>query len=228
MIISGVQKLTLLDYPGKTACTVFFAGCNFRCPFCHNASLVRGEDGDGVSEEDFFAFLKRRRGMLDGVAVTGGEPLLQRELPAFLAKIKEMGLSVKLDTNGSLHGRLREIVTAGLVDYVAMDVKSSAAGYERVAGCSVPMDEIEQSIDYLLSRPVEYEFRTTAAKGLVTPEDFTEIGKRIAGAEQYFIQKFVDSGGLLGTGAAAYTPAEMEELLSRVLPYVPGAKLRGV
>ena len=228
MIISGVQKLTLLDYPGKTACTVFFAGCNFRCPFCHNASLVQGGEGDGVREEDFFAFLGTRRGMLDGVAVTGGEPLLQPELPAFLEKIKEMGLSVKLDTNGSLHGRLRDLIGSGLVDYVAMDVKSSAAGYARVAGCPVPMAEIEQSIDYLLSRPIEYEFRTTAAKGLVAPEDFTEIGRRIAGAEQYFIQNFVDSGELLGTGASAYTPAEMQELLARVLPWVPRAKLRGV
>lgn len=227
MMINGLQKLTLLDFPGRTACTVFFSGCIFRCPFCHNAALVRG-DGEQIASEDFFSFLRSRRGILDGVAVTGGEPLLQPELPAFLRQIKEMGFQIKLDTNGSFYDRLRELVEAGLVDYVAMDIKSSKEGYARAAGCQVNMDSICKSVEYLLSAPVAYEFRTTAAKGIVEPEDFLGIARWIAGARQYFIQGFVDSGDLLGTGAAPYSKEEMEELLQTVLPYVPTASLRGV
>ncbi len=227
MIISGLQKLTLLDFPGRTACTVFFSGCNFRCPFCHNASLVRGQ-GDRIETEDFFAFLRSRKGILDGVAVTGGEPLLQPELDAFLSQIKEMGFLIKLDTNGSFPEKLRKLVESRLVDYVAMDIKSSREGYARAAGCTVDLESVCESVDYLLSAPVAYEFRTTAAKGLVTPEDFTGIGKWIQGAQQYFIQGFVDSGDLLGSGVCAYSKEEMEVLRDIVLPYVPAVSLRGV
>ncbi len=227
MIIGGLQKLTLLDFPGKTACTVFFSGCNFRCPFCHNASLVRG-DGERIAIEDFFSFLQGRRGILDGVAVTGGEPLLQPELPAFLRQIKDMGFQVKLDTNGSFYERLRELVEKGLVDYVAMDIKSSKEGYARATGCAVDIDSVCKSAAYLLEGHVEYEFRTTAAKGIVNPEDFQEIALWIQGAKRYFMQGFVDSGDLLGSGAEAYSREEMEALHHSVLPYVPSAALRGV
>lgn len=227
MIISGLLKLTLLDYPGRTACTVFFSGCNFRCPFCHNASLVRGL-GDRMETEDFFSFLSSRKGILDGVAVTGGEPLLQPEIAPFLQQIKEMGFLVKLDTNGSFPQKLQELVQSGLVDYVAMDIKSSQEGYARAAGCAVNMENICQSVEYLLGNPVEYEFRTTAAKGIVEPADFLGIAKWIRGARQYFIQGFVDSGDLLGNGAGAYSKEEMEELRNIVLPYVPAVSLRGV
>lgn len=227
MIISGLQKLTLLDFPGRTACTVFFGGCNFRCPFCHNASLVLGH-GDRIEIEEFFSFLRLRKGILDGVAVTGGEPLLQPEIASFIQQIKEMGFLVKLDTNGSFPQKLRELVGNHLVDYVAMDIKSSKKGYARTAGCAVDLESICESVDYLLGAPVEYEFRTTAAKGLVDPEDFAEIGQWIQGAQQYFIQGFVDSGDLLGSGVCAYTKEEMEGLRNIVLPYVPSASLRGV
>ncbi len=226
-MISGLQKLTLLDFPGRTACTVFFGGCNFRCPFCHNASLVHGA-GDQIELEDFFAFLRGRQGILDGVAVTGGEPLLQPQLPAFLQRIRDMGFQVKLDTNGSFFKRLLELVEAGLVDYVAMDIKSSKEGYARAAGCTVDMDSICKSVAYLLEEQVEYEFRTTAAKGIVDPQDFLGIAQWIRGAKQYFIQGFVDSGDLLGSGAGAYSREEMEALRESVLPYVPSARLRGV
>ncbi len=227
MIISGLQKLTLLDFPGKTACTVFFGGCNFRCPFCHNASLVRGA-GERITVEDFFSFLHGRQGILDGVAVTGGEPLLQPELPAFLQRIKDMGFQVKLDTNGSFYERLRELVEKGLVDYVAMDIKSSKEGYVRATECAVDLNSVCKSAAYLLEGHVEYEFRTTAAKGIVNPEDFRGIALWIQGAERYFIQGFVDSGDLLGTGAKAYSREEMEALRRDILPYVPSAALRGV
>ena len=227
MEINGLLKLTLLDFPGRTACTVFFGGCNLRCPFCHNASLVRGE-GERIGEDEFFDFLTRRRGMLDGVAVTGGEPLLQSGIEDFLARIKEAGFEVKLDTNGTMPGKLRRILGAGLCDYVAMDIKSSPEGYSRAAGVFVDMDAIKESISLLMGGSVDYEFRTTAAKGYVLPEDFEGIGKLIAGAKRYFIQGFADSGDLVGEGASAYTPGEMKAFLKTVKKYVPAAELRGV
>ena len=227
MKINGLLKLTLLDFPGYTACTVFFGGCNFRCPFCHNASLVRGE-GEDISVDEFFKFLSKREGIIDGVAVTGGEPLLQRELYDFLKRIKDMGFLVKLDTNGSFPEKLKELCRAGLVDYVAMDIKSSPEGYSRAAGCNVSIEKVRESVDYLLSGAVDYEFRTTVAKGAVMPEDMEGIGELIRGAKRYFLQGFVDSGDILGEGVGAYTKEEMEEMLENVKKYVPAAELRGL
>ena len=227
MIINGLQKLTLLDFPGKTACTVFFAGCDFRCPFCHNATLVRNEGYD-IPEEEFFSFLETRKGRLDGVAITGGEPLMQADVGDFMKKIKDRGCLVKLDTNGSYPKRLKELVGNGLCDYVAMDVKSSPEGYERAAGVKVPLEKISESIELLMTCGIEYEFRTTVAKGAVLPEDFEGIGKWITGAKRYFLQGFVDSGDILGEGIGAYSPDEMKGFLETVKKYVPAAELRGV
>jgi len=227
MKINGLLKLTLLDFPGKTACTVFFGGCNFRCPFCHNASLVRGE-GEDIPEEEFFKYLSKREGIIDGVAVTGGEPILQPSLPDFLRRIKEMGFLVKLDTNGSYPERLRSLLEEGLVDYVAMDIKSSPEGYNRAAGCKVDMEKVRESVELLLSDKVDYEFRTTVAKGAVLFEDMEGIGRLIHGAKRYYLQGFVDSGDILGEGAGAYSKEEMEEMLEAVKKYVPSAELRGV
>ena len=227
MKINGLLKLTLLDFPGKTACTVFFGGCNFRCPFCHNAGLVRGE-GENISEEEFFKFLRKREGILDGVAITGGEPLLQKDIVEFIRKIKEMDYQVKLDTNGSFPEKLKALVKEGLIDYVAMDIKSSPEGYSRAAGCKIDMEKIKESVDFLLSGAVDYEFRTTVAKGAVLPEDMEGIGKLIGGAKRYFLQGFVDSGDILGEGCGPYEKEEMEEMLKTVKKYVPTAELRGM
>ena len=227
MKINGLLKLTLLDFPGKTACTVFFGGCNFRCPFCHNAGLVRGE-GENISEEEFFKFLRKREGILDGVAITGGEPLLQKDIVEFIRKIKEMDYQVKLDTNGSFPEKLKALVKEGLIDYVAMDIKSSPEGYSRAAGCKIDMEKIKESVDFLLSGAVDYEFRTTVAKGAVLPEDMEGIGKLILGAKRYFLQGFVDSGDILGEGCGPYEKEEMEEMLKTVKKYVPTAELRGM
>lgn len=227
MQINGLMKLTLLDFPGKTACTVFFSGCNFRCPFCHNASLVLG-DGDNIEEEEFFKFLAGRRGVLDGVAITGGEPLMRADVIPFMRRIKDEGFLVKLDTNGSYPDRLREIIDSGIADYVAMDIKSSPEGYERVAGCAVPIDKIRESVEILKEGRVDYEFRTTAAAGLVLPEDFEGIGKWIGGCRRYFIQNFRDSGELLGTGASAYSKEDMEAFADVVRQYVGEVQLRGI
>jgi len=227
MKINGLLKLTLLDFPGHTACTVFTGGCNFRCPFCHNATLVRGE-GEDITEEEFFKFLSKRQGLLDGVCITGGEPLLQRDIADFMRRIKDMGFAVKLDTNGAFPEKLRELLESGLVDYVAMDIKSSPEGYSRAAGISVNTDKIRESVEYLISGSVPFEFRTTVAKGAVLPSDMEGIGKLIQGAEKYFLQGFVDSGDILGEGCSAYTKEEMEEMLAAVRKYVPTAELRGM
>lgn len=227
MKINGLLKLTLLDFPGHTACTVFFGGCNFRCPFCHNATLVRGE-GENITEEEFFKFLSKRQGLLDGVCITGGEPLLQRDIADFMRKIKEMGFEVKLDTNGSFPEKLKELCSAGLVDYVAMDIKSSLEGYSRAAGVSVNTEKVRESVNFLVGGIVDYEFRTTVAKGAVLPSDMEGIGELISGAKRYFLQGFVDSGDILGEGCGAYTQEEMSDMLATVKKYVPVAELRGM
>lgn len=227
MTINGLLKLTLLDFPGKTACTVFFGGCNFRCPFCHNASLVRGE-GENISEEEFFKFLSKREGVLDGVCITGGEPLIQRDLAPFIRRIKEMGFLVKLDTNGSFPEKLKELINEGIIDYVAMDIKSSPEGYSRAAGCPVNMEKVRESVSLLLSDCVDYEFRTTVAKGAVLLTDMEGVGQFIKGAKRYFLQGFVDSGDLLGEGVGPYSKEEMEEMLGVIKKHVPTAELRGI
>lgn len=230
MLISGLQKLTLLDYPGRVACTVFTGGCNFRCPFCHNASLVIPERmAHDSSEETVLAFLKKRQGILDGVAVTGGEPLLHKDIDEFLKKVKDLGYQIKLDTNGSFPDRLIELCKAGLVDRVAMDIKNSPELYEKTVGAKVNMADIERSKDFLLSGTVDYEFRTTTVKGLHTAESIKEAAKWISGAKEYYLQQFKDSGDILAMGGlGAFNEEEMERLREAAAEFVPAAELRGV
>lgn len=228
MNIQGFQKMTLLDYPGQVACTVFTGGCNLRCPFCHNAGLVRNPlEGDSL-EGEVLEYLSRRRGLLDGVCVTGGEPLLQSDLESFLRRVKEMGYLIKLDTNGALPERLRTLLSTGLVDRVAMDVKSSPKGYRKAIGCEVDFEAFAESVRLIRSSGVAHEFRTTAVKGIHTVNDFAEIGKWLMGDSPYFIQRFVDSGNLLGQGCEAFSEEEHKALLNTVKPYLPNASLRGV
>ena len=232
MLIAGLQKLTLLDYPGKLACTVFTAGCNFRCPFCHNASLVLPErlSGDENGVETVLQFLKKRQGVLDGVAVTGGEPLLHPDMASFLERIRALGFSVKLDTNGSFPERLKELVRAGLVDRVAMDVKNEPALYAKTAGLpALSLDAITESRDFLLSGAVDYEFRTTVVRGLHDAESLRRTASWIEGAKEYYLQQFKDSGDILsGHGLGAFSDGEMRELLDEVRRVLPCARLRGV
>ncbi len=230
MRIQGLQKLTLLDFPERVACTVFFAGCNFRCPFCHNASLVVDIPPEGeITEEDFFSFLKKRQGILDGVCITGGEPLLQPDMENFMRKIKELGYAVKLDTNGSFPDKLKLLVGNGLVDYVAMDIKNGPEHYGVTAGVpNLSTASIMESVDYLKEGHVPFEFRTTVVKDYHTKEGFEEIGQWLQGAERYFLQKFVDSGDLIGKDTKGCSEEEMREFLQTVQKYVPGAQLRGM
>ena len=231
MLVSGLQKLTLLDYPGKVACTVFTGGCNFRCPFCHNAPLVLPEQmAHDSSAEEVLRFLRKRVGVLDGVAVTGGEPLLHTDIADFLREIKGMGFLVKLDTNGSFPERLIALVEEGLVDRVAVDIKNSPALYAKTVGLErFDLRGVERTKDYLLSDPVEYEFRTTVVKGLHTRESLIEAAQWIAGAREYYLQQFKDSGALIaGTGLGAFDGEEMHALAEAVRPWVPNVQLRGV
>lgn len=229
MRIDGLQTLTLLDYPGKVACTVFTSGCNMRCPFCHNASLVCGEVPPFMEKEEFFAFLKKRTGVLDGVCVTGGEPLLQEGLIPFLLEVKEKGFTTKLDTNGLLHDRLRAVVEAGAVDYVAMDIKNCKARYAETAGVpGLDLAPIEKSVQFLMEGSVDYEFRTTVVKELHNKADFGEIGQWLKGAKRYFLQSFKDSGDILSPGLSPMEKADLLEIRDRLHAEIPVVELRGV
>lgn len=230
MVIQGLQKLTLLDYPGQVACTIFTAGCNFRCPFCHNASLVIDTYKNKIiTEDEIFLFLKKRQGILDGVCVTGGEPLIQTGVETFLGKIKEMGFQVKLDTNGSFPDKLKKLVEAGLVDYVAMDIKNSPESYGKTIGIdNYDMKNIKRSVEYLMSDVVSYEFRTTVVRQFHQRGDFESIAKWIAGADKYYLQQFVDSGDLIQQGLSGYNKDIMEQALDIVKTTIPNAELRGI
>lgn len=228
MQISGFQKLTLLDYPGKTACTVFTAGCNFRCPFCHNAGLVLGRAEPVISEDEFFAYLKKRQGLLDGVAVTGGEPLQQKDIASFLERVRALGYDVKLDTNGTDPERLRGLVEAGLVQRVAMDIKNAPSAYGLTVGMEhAAFDRVEKTKDYLLSGVVPYEFRTTVVRGLHTEERMIELAQWIAGAQEYWLQQFRDTGSLIcGEGLSQFGKEEMEAFAEAMRPYVGSVRIR--
>ncbi len=235
MRIHGLQKLTLLDYPEKTACTIFLGNCNFRCPFCHNQDLVlHPENVEQISEDALFSFLKKRQGLLDGVCITGGEPLLHTDLAPFLSSIRSLGYSIKLDTNGSFPTRLKELVHLGLIDYVAMDIKNSLEQYDRTTGfSSVSLSSVQESVQFLLSDVVEYEFRTTMVRELHTQNDFLSIGKWIKGAKRYFLQEFIDSGNLVvnsyssSTQFHPFTKEEALEIQKLLLPFVSTVELRG-
>ena len=226
MQLGGLQKMTLLDFPGKVACTVFLQGCNFRCPFCHNPPLLTGQGQ--ISEEEFFSFLKKRSGLLDGVAVTGGEPLMQPELPHFLEEIKRLGFSVKLDSNGSYPTQLKQLLQNGLIDYVAMDIKNSPEKYELTAGAKGILPAVEQSAWILMEGSVPYEFRTTVVKELHEASDFHAIGQWLKGARAYYLQCFVDSGDILSPDLHAPTQAELENYLAIAKEYIVNTHLRGI
>ena len=230
MRFHGFQKLTLLDFPGKVAATLFTAGCNFKCPFCHNASLVTHIDGvDTYDEEDILSYLKKRSGILDGICITGGEPLLHEGIALFLRRVKALGYAVKLDTNGSFPERLMALVEEGLVDYVAMDIKNCKEKYYLTAGTECfSLDAVEKSVSFLLSGRVDYEFRTTVVKDLHSVADIEAIGAWICGAEKYFLQNFVDSGNLIGTSLLPESAENMRKMREISEKFVKKAELRGL
>lgn len=230
MTIMGLQKLTLLDYPGKLACTVFTGGCNFRCPFCHNASLViPAKFGGAMPTDEFFDFLEKRRGILQGVCVSGGEPTLMFDLEEFISRIKSMGFLVKLDTNGSRPEVLRALVEKGLVDYVAMDIKNSLDMYPKTVGVDdFDVAPIKQSVEYLMSGAVDYEFRTTLVFGHHTEREIEEIGKWLRGAKRIYLQNFVDSGDLISDACSGVDKNTTEALCNLLKSYIPSCEIRGL
>lgn len=209
MLIKGIQKTTLLDYPGKIASIIFLAGCNFRCPYCQNPSLVNGyEELPTIPERDILEFLRGRREWLDGVCITGGEPTLHKDLPGFIAEVKKEGLLVKLDTNGSNPGMLERLLGEGLLDYIAMDIKAPLPKYASVAKVEVDLNKIQKSVELIRMSGLDYEFRTTVVPGLLGEEDITEITNWLKGSKKYYLQQFRNH-------------VTLDEALRDVSPYKP-------
>ena len=234
MNISGLQKMTLLDYPGRVACTVFLNRCNYRCPFCHNAQLLDGSAEDVMTQEEFLTFLQKRVGLLDGVCITGGEPTLSAGLEDLLRQIKALGFAVKLDTNGSRPQVLKKLVDAGLVDYVAMDIKNSPARYAATCGLAkVDLDAIEESIAFLLSGAVDSEFRTTVVHPLHDEQSLLEMGQwlfDLAGKQpvkKLFLQPFADRDTVAFSGLQTPDSAQMAAFVELLRPFVLEINVRG-
>lgn len=235
MHIAGLQKMTLLDFPGKVACTVFLQGCNFRCPFCHNSDLL-GKDGpEGMTDGELLKFLEKRRGLLDAVCITGGEPTLQPELEKLIRAIKEMGYAVKLDTNGARPEVLKKLSREGLLDYVAMDIKNCPERYGETAGIPrMTFDIVEQSAQFLLTGEQDYEFRTTVVAELHDETAIENIGIWLENlsphkkAKRFFLQSYIDRDSVLQSGLHACSREEMENYVRILRPYVGAVEIRGM
>ena len=230
MRICGLQKLSMVDFPGKLAATVFTGGCDLRCPFCHNAPLVtRAAEQPELSRQEVLDFLRSRRGLLDGVVLSGGEPLLHPGAADFLREVRDLGFSVKLDTNGCHPAALAEILERRLVDYVAMDIKNSPEKYPQTVGVpAFNLDPVRESVRLLRGGTVDYEFRTTVVQGLHTPADMESIGRWLEGAPRYYLQRFVDSGDLVGSGCRSPEPEDLRALAEAAAPWFQEVQLRGV
>lgn len=235
MRIGGLQRLTLLDFPGTVSCTIFTIGCNFKCPFCHNALLAlkeREEELLGMTEEEVFEFLEGRKGRLDGVCITGGEPLLQPDIREFIIKIRALGYKVKLDTNGSNPMVLEALIDEGLIDYVAMDIKNSIARYKETIGVAGEagdklLDNVKRSVEILKKGKIDYEFRTTVVDELHEVDDIAEVGKWLSGTPNYFIQDFNDTGDLIDSNMHQMQYEKLKAILDEVRKYIPQTGLRG-
>ena len=222
-IIGGIQKTTLIDYPQKIASVVFTQGCNFRCGYCHNPELLLKEDSKcKTNAEEYFRFLKSRQGKLDGVVITGGEPTLQSGLYDFIAKIKELGFAVKLDTNGSNPHIIKKLLKDNLPDYIAMDIKAPFYKYSQITGVNLDTEKIKESIELIMNSGIDYEFRTTIIKSQLTPDDIIEIGKILKGAKKYYLQKFIPTKILDNKliNEQTYDDAELQRICTDLKKYI--------
>lgn len=228
MLIGGLQKISLIDYPGKICAIVFTIGCNFRCPYCHNPELQDGIGCDVWEEEKVLEFLESRKGKLDAVTITGGEPTMHKNLPEFIKKIKDMGFLVKLDSNGTNPKMLKKILIDGLVDYIAMDIKAPEEKYAEVIGATINFREVKQSIDLIMEKAPDYEFRTTTVVSQLSFDDFKKIGELIKGAKNYYLQKFIPSKTLDENflNEKTYSDGDFEELKKIMLDYVDNCEIR--
>lgn len=229
MIIKGLEKQTVLDYPGKLACTVFLFGCNFRCGFCHNPELIVDDGRPEINQEDFFNFLEERKGFLDGVCITGGEPTINPDLPDFISKIKDIGFSVKLDTNGSNPEMLEELFERKLVDYIAMDIKSPINSYDDIANVKTDTEKIKKSVE-IIKKFKNYEFRTTFIPGLIDEEGAKKIGEWLNGSKIFFIQQFrgIKTFDKEFIGKKSFTIEELENFCNILKPYFDICEIRGI
>ena len=230
MLFAGLQKLTLLDYPQHTACTLFTQGCNLRCPFCHNSLLLDAcrAPENPILADDVLAFLYKRRGTLDGVCITGGEPLMHDELREFILHVRKLGFLVKLDTNGCYPDRLRHLIDEGLLDMVAMDIKNSPARYAMTVGVpGFDITPVRESAALLMEGKVPYEFRTTVCDELHRDEDMEEIALWLKGDSKYFLQSYLESDAVLHKGLHTPSRAKLEHFLSILRPHLPAAAIRG-
>ena len=230
MKICGLNKTTLLDYPGRVACTIFLSGCNFRCPFCHNSGLVLTPDIQAeYTKDEILKFLKKRTGILDGVCVSGGEPTLSPDLTDFLFRIKELGYNIKLDTNGTRPDVLRHLIQNHLIYKIAMDIKSCPENYPLLCGINAPdMDAINESVKILMQEAPDYEFRTTVVKELHTRHDFEKIGQWLSGAHVYYLQAYKDSAEVLQPGFHSYSRKELEDFRELLSAFVSLVEIRGI
>lgn len=229
MQIHGLNKTTLLDYPGIVASTIFTGCCNFRCPFCQNSDLVLDPSSQPViNEEEVISHLVKRKGIVQGVCITGGEPTIQKDLKSFIIRLKDLGLKVKLDTNGYNPEVIEELLELNLLDYIAMDIKSSLNDYSRAAGIDIDTTVIQRSVNLIMNSGIDYEFRTTVVRQLHDKETFIEIGNLINGCEKYFLQGFVDSERVLMQGLSSYSKIEMDEFANTLKGYVKNIEVRGV
>ena len=229
MRIGGLQKMTLLDYPGKVACTVFLSGCNLRCPFCHNAGLVLPDKMEGeISRQELLDFLSRRRGKLDGVCITGGEPTIWQDLPQLMEEIRSMGFLLKLDTNGSNPQMVQELLDRDLIQYAAMDIKNCPEDYEKTCGGVDILQAVTRTRDLLMNSTIDYEFRTTVCSPLHTVDGIRKLAQWIRGAKRYYLQNFVDSGNLVGEGIHACSSQELEAMARAAREFIPHTQLRGI
>lgn len=229
MDIKGFQKLTLLDYPSKVACTVFTGGCNFRCPFCHNASLiVNPNEVESITQEEILDYLKKRVGILDAVCVTGGEPLMQKNLKPFLIKVKELGYLIKIDTNGFFPDILQNLIDENLVNYVAMDIKNSLEKYPITSGVkNLDISKIMKSVSLLMNANIDYEFRTTVVSEFHKAEDFEKIGKWLKNAKAYYLQNYKDSDSVLTKGLHSLSKNELNDAKTILKQYIDNTFIRG-
>ena len=229
MNINGLQKLTLLDFPGHTACTVFLAGCDLRCPFCHNSDLIDGGAEVLMDDAELLSFLEKRVGLLDGVAFTGGEPLLRRDLPDLMRKIRALGFEIKLDTNGCHPEALKSIIDEKLVDYIAMDIKNSPEKYAQTSGVDrIDMEKIKTSISLIMNSGIDYEFRTTVVDQLHDESSFEGIRELIRGAKNYYLQAFTDRESVAFAGFSAPSVEKMRKYADIIRGNVTNTALRGI
>jgi len=229
MLIHGLQKMTLLDFPGHVACTVFLGGCDLRCPFCHNFELADGSAPAVMDDKELLKFLSRRQGLLDGVAITGGEPCLRPDLPELLKAVRDLGFRTKLDTNGFHPELLKKLLSEGLVDYTAVDIKNSAAKYAVTSGLQeLDLRPLQETVSLLIGGDADYEFRTTVVKEFHEASDFEEIGKLILGAKRYFLQCFTDRDSVPFEGLHAPSREELQSYAEIARRYVPDTSVRGI